>query len=234
MSPQIHILLIEDNKNTCSAIAASLNRNGYRVTPAHSGREALSLAAANCPDIILLDLGLPDMDGCEVLRRLRSWNDSPLIVISARETETDKVLALDLGADDYVTKPFCQAELLARIRACLRRRYTGTPNRTYQALGLKIHLDTGTVTLDGAAIHLTQVEYQLLSLLAGQAGCLLTYRYIMTALWGPHANTDNRILRVNMANIRRKIEQNPANPQYIFTEAGVGYRMRENELPDRT
>lgn len=229
MNTKINILLIEDDKNTCSFIITSLTRNDYHVTPAYSGREGLSLAAANCPDVILLDLGLPDVDGCEVLKNLRNWNDNPIIVISAREKECDKVQALDLGADDYVTKPFSPAELMARIRACLRHRHTGAPGRAYHALGLIIDWETRTVSLNGEIIHLTQVEYQLLSLLAEHSGCVLTYSYIINAIWGPYADDNNQILRVNMANIRHKIEKNPARPQYVFTEVGIGYRMRENE-----
>lgn len=229
MSPKTNILLIEDDKSICSFVITSLTGNGYRVTPAHTGKEGLSLAAANRPDVILLDLGLPDMDGCAVLEDLRCWNDNPVIVISAREREGDKVQALDLGADDYVTKPFGPAELMARIRACLRHRHTNIPGRAYHALGLKIDWKTRTVTLDGEMIHLTQVEYQILSLLAEHSGCVLTYRYIMNAIWGPYSDGNNQILRVNMANIRRKIEKNPAKPQYVFTEVGIGYRMRENE-----
>lgn len=231
MNPRIDILLIEDDKNTCFFINTLLSKNGYHVTPACSGREGLSLAAANCPDVILLDLCLPDMDGCEVLANLRNWNESPVIVISARETEQDKVQALDLGADDYVTKPFGPAELLARIRACLRHRHIGSCGRTYRALGLEIDWETRNVSLDGETIHLTHVEYQLLSLLAEHSGRVLTYRYIMNAIWGPYMDDNNQILRVNMANIRHKIEKNPARPQYVFTEVGVGYRMRENEEP---
>lgn len=229
MKPKINILLIEDDKNTCSFIMKLLTKNEYHAIPAYSGREGLSLAAANCPDVILLDLCLPDVDGCEVIKSLRRWNDNPVIVISARETEHDKVQALDLGADDYVTKPFGPAELMARIRACLRHRHSSTPDRTYHALGLKIDLETRTVSLNGESIHLTHVEYQLLSLLAAHSGCVLTYRYIMNVIWGPYADGSNQILRVNMANIRRKIEKNPARPQYVFTEVGIGYRMRENE-----
>ncbi|MCM1192181.1 MAG: response regulator transcription factor [Butyrivibrio sp.] len=229
MNSKINILLIEDDKNTCSFIITLLTRNGYHVICACSGREGLSLAAANCPDVILLDLCLPDMDGCEVITSLRRWSGSPVIVLSARETEQDKVQALDLGADDYITKPFGTEELMARIRACLRHRYTGSSGRIYRALGLKIDLETGTVSLDGETIHLTHVEYRLLALLAEHSGRVLSYREIMNAIWGPYADGSNQILRVNMANIRHKIEKNPARPQYVFTEVGVGYRMRENE-----
>ncbi|MCM1056010.1 MAG: response regulator transcription factor [Firmicutes bacterium] len=229
MNSRINILLIEDEKNTASFITTLLTKNGYHVTPALSGREGLSLAAANCPDVILLDLCLPDIDGCEVITSLRHWSHSPVIVLSARETEHDKVQALDLGADDYLTKPFGTEELMARIRACMRHHYTTASGRVYRALDLKIDLETGTVSLDGEAIHLTHVEYRLLALLAQHSGRVLSYHEIMNALWGPYANDSNQILRVNMANIRHKIEKNPARPQYVFTEVGVGYRMRENE-----
>lgn len=229
MNLKINILFIEDDINTCSFVTAALSKNGYQVTSAHSAREGLSLAAANYPEIILLDLGLPDLDGCEVLRTLRRWSDRPVIVISARETDSDKVQALDLGADDYITKPFSPAELMARIRACLRHTRTCTPDRFYQALGLRINLVSRTVSLDGELIHLTHVEYRLLALLAERSGCVLTYSYMMNTIWGPYTDNNNQILRVNMANIRRKIEKNPARPQYVFTEVGIGYRMRETE-----
>lgn len=229
MNTKISILLIEDDKNTCSFIINLLTKSGYHAIPAYSGREGLSLAAANCPDVILLDLCLPDVDGCEVLKNLRCWNNNPVIVISARTTEHDKVLALDLGADDYVTKPFGSAELMARIRVSLRHKHAYAPGRAYHALGLKIDLETGTVSLNGEIIHLTHVEYRLLSLLAEHSGRILSYSFIMNAIWGPYTNGSNQILRVNIANIRRKIEKNPARPQYIFTEVGIGYRMRENE-----
>lgn len=229
MNLKIKVLLIEDDVNTCSFVTAALSKNGYQVTSAHSAVEGLSLAAANSPDVILLDLGLPDLDGCEVLKNLRSWNHHPIIVISARETESDKVQALDLGADDYLTKPFSPAELMARIRVCLRHTHICAADRVYHALGLCINLETRVVTLNGQTIHLTQVEYQLLALLAEHSGCVLTYSYMMNAIWGPYTDDNNQILRVNMANIRRKIEQNPARPQYVFTEIGIGYRMLETE-----
>lgn len=232
MNLKTNILLIEDDKSTCSFIITALARCGYHVIPAYTGKEGLRLAASEYPDVILLDLGLPDIDGCEVLKSLRCRNRNPVIVISAREKVYDKVQALDLGADDYITKPFSLAELMARIRACLRHQYTGSPGRSYHALGLSIDLESGTVFVDGKSIHLTPVEYQLLSLLAEHSGCILSYRYIMNAIWGPYTNDNNQILRVNMANLRHKIEQNPARPQYLFTEVGVGYRMRENENTD--
>lgn len=229
MNSRINILLIEDDRNIGSFITASLSGNGYRVTTALTGREGMSLAASLCPDVILLDLGLPDMDGCNVLRQLRSWSSISVIILSARTTEQDKVDALDLGADDYITKPFGTAELMARIRTSLRHSRTAAPDKVYKAAGLEIHFEKRLVCIDGEKVHLTQIEYQLLSLLAENAGRVLTYKFIMNTIWGPYADGNNQILRVNMANIRRKIEKNPAQPQYVFTEIGIGYRMRENE-----
>lgn len=229
MNTKINILLIEDDKSIGSFITTSLSGSGYRVTTALCGKEGLSLAASLCPDVVLLDLGLPDLDGCEVLRQLRSWSNVPVIVISARTKEQDKVTALDLGADDYITKPFGTAELMARIRTSLRHSHTGTPDRIYKAAGLEINFEKRLIHLDGEEVHLTQIEYQLLTLLAENSGRVLTYKFIMNAIWGPYMDSNNQILRVNMANIRRKIEKNPAQPQYVFTEIGIGYRMLENE-----
>lgn len=230
MNSKTDVLLIDDDKTICSYVVTFLTRNSYRVTPAHSGMEGLSLAAANRPDLILLDLCLPDVDGCEVLRSLRLWNDNPVIILSSSKKERDKVQALDLGADDYVTKPFSPAELMARIRARLRRTNPHMPDNIYYAQGLKINFDTRAVSLDGADIHLTPLEYRLLSLLAEHSGHVMTYRYLLNTLWGPYIDDDNQILRVNMANIRRKIQKNPARPQYVFTETGIGYRIRKNEF----
>lgn len=229
MNTKINILLIEDDKSICSYITTSLSGNGYRVITALSGKEGISLAASFCPDVILLDLGLPDIDGCDVLRQLRSWSSISVIVISARTKEQDKVTALDLGADDYITKPFGPAELMARIRTSLRHSRTAAPDKVYKAAGLEIYFERRMIYINGTEVHLTQIEYQLLSLLAENSGRVLTYKFIMNTIWGPYMDSNNQILRVNMANIRRKIEKNPAQPQYVFTEIGIGYRMRENE-----
>ncbi len=229
MNNEINVLMIEDDKNICSYVTTILSANSYNVTAALSGREGLSLAASLCPDVILLDLGLPDIDGYEVLKQLRIWNHIPIIVVSARVLETDKVTALDMGADDYVTKPFSNAELMARIRTSLRHCRGNPQNRIYKSLDLEINFEKRLITLSNQQIHLTQVEYQLLTLLAEHAGRVLTYHSIMSAIWGPYIDDNNQILRVNMANVRRKIEKNPAQPQYVFTEIGIGYRMRENE-----
>lgn len=229
MNNKIKVLLIEDDKNITNFIHTALENNNYKVTAAATGKEGISLAAANCPDIILLDLGLPDIDGLEILEKLRAWSQVPIIIISARSKEEEKVEALDLGADDYITKPFGTAELMARIRTSLRHRRTVAPGHIYKAKGLKIDFEKRQITLEGQDIHLTQIEYQLLTLLAENSGKVLTYGQIMNTIWGPYMDSSNQILRVNMANIRRKIEKNPAQPQYVFTEIGIGYRMLENE-----
>lgn len=229
MNARIRILLIEDNKNTCSYISALLGKNGYTTTTALTGREGLSLAASLCPNLILLDLGLPDMDGFQVLEQLRGWSHVPILIVSACNEEHEKVAALDLGADDYITKPFYPNELTARIRTALRHSRGNAHSQVYKALNLEIDFDKRILRLEGKRVHLTQIEYQLLSLLAENAGRVLTYNTILRRIWGPYAEENNQILRVNMANIRRKIEQNPAQPQYVFTEVGVGYRMLENE-----
>lgn len=228
MTSKIPVLLIEDDKSIASFIITSLNGNGYRVTHALNGQEGLMLAASDIPHIILLDLGLPDIDGCDVIRSLRTWCSTPIIVISARTDEQDKVAALDLGADDYIAKPFGTAELMARIRTSMRHSHSATPEHAYRVDGLVIYFDKRQIFLNGTEIHLTQIEYQLLALLAESSGKVLTYKSIINKIWGPYADTDNQILRVNMANIRRKIESNPARPKYIFTEVGIGYRMLES------
>ena len=214
---KIKVLLIEDDRSISNFITATMDREGYKIMHALNGREGLSLSTSFCPNVILLDLGLPDMDGLEVLQKLRSWS------------EQEKVSALDLGADDYITKPFGTGELMARIRTSLRHSHAQTPGHVYKALDLEIDFEKRLIRLRGEEVHLTQIEYQLLTLLAENSGRVLTYSYIMNAIWGPYMDNNNQILRVNMANIRRKLEQNPAQPQYVFTEIGVGYRMRENE-----
>ena len=225
------ILIIEDEANISGFIATVLNANGYDAMTARTGSEAISTITSHCPDLILLDLGLPDMDGSSILKFGREWSTCPIIVVSARNHERDKVDALDAGADDYIVKPFGTSELLARIRTAIRHTRTPLPNGDiaqsgqFRAMGLVIDYDKHQVTVDGENARLTQNEYKLVSLLGKYAGRVLTYDFIIRQLWGPKAKTDNQILRVNMANIRRKIEANPAQPKYIFTEIGVGYRM---------
>jgi two-component system KDP operon response regulator KdpE len=226
------ILVIEDEKNIGSYIETILTGKDYKVLRAGNGMTGLSVFASHHPDVILLDLGLPDIDGMEVLKRIREVSDIPVIVISARTQEQEKVNALDKGADDYLTKPFGSEELMARIRTALRHHNRANASQQQSAVysrdGLEIDFERRSVILEGQPIHLTQIEYKLVSLLAQNAGKVLTYDYILKEIWGPFADTDNQILRVNMANIRRKLETNPAEPHYIYTEIGVGYRMLEN------
>ena len=229
------VLVIEDEQTISNFISAILGANGYDVLVARTGMMADSMISSHCPDIIILDLGLPDMDGMTILRRVRSWSKVPILVVSARSHEKDKVEALDAGADDYLTKPFGTEELLARIRAAVRHTRTPVGSESVANTGI---FKTGELVIDyakhrvyiaGKDARLTQNEYKLVSLLGLHAGKVLTYDYLIRELWGPSARSDNQILRVNMANIRRKIEKNPAQPVYIFTEVGVGYRMAEGE-----
>jgi two-component system KDP operon response regulator KdpE len=234
MIPKSSILLIEDEENIRSFIATTLKNQNYKIITASSGTEGLHLSASLCPDLVLLDLGLPDMDGMTVIKKLREWNSTPIIVISARSHEQEKAKALDGGADDYITKPFGTVELLARIRTSLRHSsqlnagiHSNAP--VYRHGDLTVDFEKHLVTLSGAMVHLTQIEFKLLGLLARNSGKVLTYSYIMEKIWGPYMDNNNQILRVNMANIRRKIEKNPAAPEHVFTEIGIGYRMAESE-----
>ena len=229
------VLIVEDEQRISNFISTVLDANGYDTLTAASGAEALSMISSHCPDLIILDLGLPDMDGAGILREVRSWSSLPIIVVSARTRERDKVEALDLGADDYIEKPFGTSELLARIRTAIR--HTRTPlmsgsiaqSGKFTSGALTIDYDKHHVLIDGEDAHLTLNEFKIVALLGKYAGKVLTYDYIIREIWGPKAKTDNQILRVNMANIRRKIEKNPATPEYIFTEIGVGYRMRDED-----
>jgi len=226
------VLVVEDDKNIRSFLQAILEANNYEVILTQTGQEAYSLITSQCPDVILLDLGLPDMDGMKILETVRGWSAMPIIVVSARDREKDKVEALDKGADDYITKPFGTAELVARIRAAIRHsRGVGmtrvTQKITFDEGRLVIDFDKHRVYIDDEDAGLTQNEFKLVSLLGKYSGKVLTYDFMMKEIWGPNMQNDNRILRVNMANIRRKIEKNPAQPKFIFTEIGVGYRIIE-------
>lgn len=228
MNIRQRILLIESSRESYSFLSAFLARNGYQVTHAHTDSEGLRLSLLLRPEIILLDLELSNANSHDLLHSLRSESTVPIIAVSSSARENDIVHALDMGADDYVTKPFSSAELMARIRTCLRRNRCLGPISVYSAKDLKIDFERRSITLAGEGIHLTQIEYQLLTLLAANSGRVLTYNFIMNTIWGLYGN-DNQILRVNMANIRRKIEKNSSRPEYVFTEIGVGYRMPENE-----
>lgn len=225
------VLVVEDDKSIRNFFRTVLEANNYDVIMASTGTEAYSMITSQCPDVVILDLGLPDMDGMKILKSVREWSSMPILVVSARTHERDKVEALDLGADDYITKPFGTSELLARVRTAIRHARVsyltpeGMQTGLFKSGDLVIDYDKHRVFIAGEDANLTQNEYKLVSLLGKFAGKVLTYDYIIKEIWGPNMKNDNRILRVNMANIRRKIEKNPSQPQYIFTEVGVGYRI---------
>ena len=227
------ILIVDDESSITRFIRAVLLSNNYEVITASSGREAFSMISSHCPDLVLLDLGLPDMDGMQIIETVRQWTQVPIIVVSARSFDRDKVEALNKGSDDYITKPFSTAELLARVRVALRHGRRGTQDSntawkgTFTTGDLTIDFDKHRVLIGGETVKLTQNEFRIVSLLGRNAGKVLTYDFIMRELWGPGSRSSNQILRVNMANIRRKLEKNPAEPAYFFTEVGVGYRMAE-------
>lgn len=234
MYHKVTILVVEDEKSICDFISRTLELNDYKVLTANTGKDGMAIITSQMPDLVLLDLGLPDMDGLEIIKQTRQWSGLPIIVISARIQEKEKVMALDVGADDYITKPFGTSELLARIRTAMRHTNKMSDqnqlvSRNYKAKGLTVDFEKRLITLDGSEIHLTRVEYKIVSILARNSGRVITYDSLINQIWGPYAGDNNRILRVNMANIRRKIEKNPAEPEYIFTELGVGYRMLEDE-----
>jgi two-component system KDP operon response regulator KdpE len=231
MNNQPLILIVEDDEGISNFISAILTSNSYNVMKTAKGKEAVSVVASYCPDLILLDLGLSDMDGIEVLKAIRQWTSIPIVVVSARGHERDKVEALDLGADDYITKPFGTSELLARIRTELRHSQKNSLGHALEAekiaVGeLEINYLKRRVSVAGKEIHLTPIEYKIIVLLSKYIGRVLTHDFIMKEIWGPYTN-EIQALRVNMANIRRKLEANPAEPIYIVTEVGVGYRMVE-------
>ncbi len=235
MAVKEKILIVEDERNICNFLTAVLTANNYDSIVSHTGAEAYTMITSHCPDLVLLDLGLPDIDGLSILSAVRSWTQLPVIVISARTQEKDKVEALDRGADDYITKPFGTSELLARIRTAIRHTYTCAADQgvaqtgIFKAGELTIDYDRRSVLIRGEDVRLTQNEYKIMALLGKYAGKVLTYDYMLKELWGPSAKGNNQILRVNMANIRRKIEENPAEPKYVFTEVGIGYRMTRGE-----
>lgn len=234
MTVRDKILVVDDEKSITGYIKAVLTSNGYDVLVAHTGTEAYSMISSHCPDLVVLDLGLPDMDGMKIIEEVRKWTQLPIIVVSARSHEHDKVSALDKGADDYICKPFGSAELLARVRVAIRHTRSGASGElaasgVFTAGELTIDYNKHQVLINGENANLTQNEYRIVALLGKHAGKVLTYDNIMKELWGPKSKGTNQILRVNMANIRRKIEANPAEPKYIFTEVGVGYRLIEQD-----
>lgn len=234
MSEKRVILVVEDERTISNFICRALSANDYKPIPAGTGKEAVSLFFSHRPDLVLLDLGLPDMDGLDVLEQLSGLpQETPVIIISARDRESEKVKALDMGADDYIVKPFGVPELLARIRTTLRRAdrlrlSQGVQKDKYQVKDLTVDVARHQIFVGEDEIHFTQNEFKILELLCAHSGKVLTYDFILEHVWGPYGNNNNQILRVNMANIRRKLKENPSEPKYILTELGIGYRMLED------
>lgn len=223
-----HILIIEDEAAIRRLLRSSLTEAQYRLTEAETAERGLKEAMSQPPDLVILDLGLPDEDGINVIKRLREWSQVPIIVLTARDQERDKVAALDAGADDYVTKPFSLGELQARLRVALRhasRERAGRTDPIIQIGDLRIDLAARRVFLGDKEVHLTPIEYRLLTTLAKHRGKVLTHRFILKEVWGPHDVYETHYLRVFMAALRRKIEAEPAQPRYLLTEQGVGYRL---------
>lgn len=223
------VLVVEDDAPVRNLITTTLKAHDYRFTVAVNGNTAVMEAASHNPDVVLLDLGLPDIDGVEVIRRLRQWSNVPIIVISARSEDNDKIDALDAGADDYLTKPFSVEELLARLRATQRRQALILGNNSQQPVfvngQLRIDYPSGCAYLNGEEMHLTPIEYKLLRLLAQNVGKVLTHKFITQSVWGGSWENDVGSLRVFMATLRKKLEKAPGSPQYIQTHIGIGYRM---------
>ena len=227
------ILIVEDDTAICSLIRTTLDTQDYQYHTARNGAEAMIEAVSYNPDVVILDLGLPDMDGVDIIRKIRTWSSIPIIVVSARMEDRDKVEALDAGADDYLTKPFSIDEFLARLRVALRRSHTEggkeKESSVYLNGDLKIDYSAGCVYLQDIEVHLTPIEYKLLCLLAQNTGKVLTHNYILKEVWGNVQASDVPSLRVFMATLRKKIEKSPSSPQYIQTHIGVGYRMIKQE-----
>jgi two-component system, OmpR family, KDP operon response regulator KdpE len=224
------VLVIEDEAQILRFLRAALTSHGFRYVEATSGEEGLRQAATRAPDLIVLDLGLPDLDGLEVTRRLREWSAVPIVVLSARGQERDKIAALDAGADDYVTKPFGIGELLARLRAALRhaaRQEAGAGEEALEVGNLRIDRVRRVVLRAGTEVRLTPIEYKLLTALAQYPGRVLTHAQLLRQVWGPGYAQQTHYLRVYMAQLRHKLERDPARPQYLITEPGVGYRLRD-------
>lgn len=228
------ILVVEDDNAVAKLMAATMESQDYQYRIASTGASAIMEALSYKPEVMILDLGLPDTDGIEVIKKIRVWSNMPIIVVSARSEDTDKVAALDAGADDYLTKPFSVDELLARLRVALRRvrhdrQRLSEGSSVYENGGLRIDYAAGCVYLDGSEIHLTPIEFKLLVLLANNTGKVLTHNYILREVWGNPAASDMRSLRVYMATLRKKLEKNTSEPKYIQTHIGVGYRMLRNQ-----
>lgn len=222
---QPNVLIIDDEVQIRRLLRVNLEANGYRVFEAASGQEGLVEAAQCRPETIILDLGLPDMDGVTVLKRLREWSQTPILILSVRDSEEDKVLALDNGADDFINKPFSTAELLARMRVAQRHAQPIPENAVFRSGSLEVDMASRVVLVRGKEIKMTPTEYSLLRLLVRNAGKVVTHRQILKEVWGPNYGDHTHYLRVYMAHLREKIEANPAHPELLMTEPGVGYRL---------
>ena len=220
------VLIVDDEQSIRLFLKLTLTSQRYDTIEAASGLEALNQARTEKPNIIILDVGLPDMDGIDVTRQLREWTQIPIIILSVRGSEKDKIAALDLGADDYLTKPFVVGELLARVRAALRRAAPGGKTPLFKKGELEIDLERRLVKVAGNEIQLTPNEYELLKVLVDNSGKVMTHKHLLNAVWGPEYFGEFHMLRVNISNLRRKIEPDPSRPQIIITESGVGYRLK--------
>jgi two-component system KDP operon response regulator KdpE len=222
---KIRILIVDDERSIRRFLSASLSGQ-YDVSQASDGEEALQAVVSERPDLLILDLGLPDIDGVEVTRRLREWTQIPIIVVSVREQESDKIAALDAGADDYLTKPFGAGELMARIRVALRRSAQPDNQAVFTSDDLTVDLSSRKVCVDGKEVSLTPTEYDILRALVQHAGKVLTHSQLLRTVWGIAYEDENHLLRVNVSNLRRKVEKDPARPKHVITEPGVGYRLK--------
>lgn len=228
------ILIIEDEKSIANYISSILDSNGFTSIISATGNDGLHMLTSHCPDLIILDLGLPDIDGTDIIKSIRQWSNTPIIVVSARGHERDKVEAIELGADDYITKPFGAAELIARVKLAIRHHQANATSQSsdkdlFHAKDLYIDFGKHEIKVRNEIVHFTQNEFRIISYLAKNSGKVITYSSIIKEVWGPYGGDDNQILRVNMVNIRRKLELDSTQPEYIFTEVGVGYRMIEGE-----
>jgi two-component system KDP operon response regulator KdpE len=225
--PSPSVVMVEDEKQIRRFVRAALEGEGCRVFEAENGKQGLIEAATRKPELVILDLGLPDLDGVEFIRDLRTWSTVPILILSARSTENDKIIALDAGADDYLTKPFGVGELLARVRALLRRQGKGNEASPLVIFGdVEVDLANRVVKRHGEVIRLTQIEYRLLGLLLASPGKVLTHRYLLREVWGPTFIESNHYLRIYVGHLRHKLEVDPAQPKHILTETGVGYRFQ--------
>lgn len=227
MSGKLRVLIVDDEIEIRRFLRASLNAHGHTVFEANCGQDALKMAVDYRPDLIILDLGLPDMDGVAVTSQVREWSHMPIIILSVRNQEKDKIEALDAGADDYLTKPFGVGELLARIRVVMRRMVTPEGDSVHRVGELEVDIAKHRVLVAGREVALTPTEFDLLKTLAQNAGRVLTHRQLIHQVWGSAYEEEDRLLRVNIANLRKKIEIDPSCPKYLITELGVGYRLQE-------